>query len=50
MMAVARPNLSDAESRELEELLIEHRGIFATKSNDCGWTDRVYHHMDTGEA
>jgi hypothetical protein len=24
--------------------------IFATKSSDYGQTDRVYHHIDTGEA
>jgi hypothetical protein len=32
-------NLIDAESRELEELLIEHGDIFAMKSDDFGCTD-----------
>jgi hypothetical protein len=49
-MAVARTNLSSAESREMEELLAHNRDIFATKSDDYGRTNRVYHHMDTGEA
>jgi hypothetical protein len=40
---------SDAESRELEELT-EYSDIFAMGCNDYGWTDRVYHHTDTGEA
>jgi hypothetical protein len=47
---VARPNLSDAESRESEELLTEYTDIFAMKSDDCGRTDRIYHRIDTGEA
>jgi hypothetical protein len=46
VMAVARTNLSNAESREMEELLTHNRDIFATKGDDCGRTNRVYHHMD----
>jgi hypothetical protein len=33
-MAPVRPNLSDAESRELEELLTKYRGIFDMKRDD----------------
>jgi hypothetical protein len=32
----ARPNLSDAESRELEEILTEHGDIFDIKSDNYG--------------
>jgi hypothetical protein len=46
VISVAKPNLSDAESRELEELT-EHLGIFAMDSEDCRRTDKVYHHIDT---
>jgi hypothetical protein len=49
-MAAARPNLSDAESREMEELLTEYGDSFALKSFDYGRTDRVYHRKDTGGA
>lgn len=49
-MAAARPDLSDAESKALEELLIEYADIFAMKSDNYGWTDRLYHSIDTGEA
>jgi hypothetical protein len=41
VIAAARP--------EFEELA-DYRDIFAMKSEDCGWTDRVYHCIDTGEA
>jgi hypothetical protein len=50
MIAAAKPDVSDAESRELEELLTEYRYIFAVKSNDYGRTNRVYYHIDTGVA
>jgi hypothetical protein len=46
----AKPNLSDGKSRELKELLTEYGDIFAIKSDDYGWTDKVYHHIDKGEA
>jgi hypothetical protein len=42
MIPPARQNLSDAESQELNELLIEYGVSFATKS------DKVYHRRDTG--
>jgi hypothetical protein len=34
----------------LEELLTEYGDIFAMKSDDYRWTDKVYHRIDTGEA
>jgi hypothetical protein len=49
VIAATRSNLSDAEPRELEELLTEYRDIFAIKSDDYGRTDRLYHCIDTGE-
>jgi hypothetical protein len=48
MTAAARLNLTDAESREMEELLHEYRDILAKKSDDYGRTDRVYHRIHTG--
>jgi hypothetical protein len=48
VIAAARPYLSDAESRDLEELT-EYGDIFAMKSDDCGRTDRVYQRIGTGE-
>jgi hypothetical protein len=49
VIAAARPNLSDAESRELEDLLTKYRHIFAMKSDDYRQTNRVYHCIDMGE-
>lgn len=49
VIAAAMPNLGGTESRELEDLT-EYRDIFAMGSNDYGWTDRLYDHIDTGEA
>jgi hypothetical protein len=43
MIAAARLNLSDTESRELQELLTEYGDIFAVKSNNYRHTDRMYH-------
>jgi hypothetical protein len=45
----ARPNLSDTESWELEKLT-EYGDIFATKSDDYRWTDKLYHRLDSGVA
>jgi hypothetical protein len=50
MITAARPNLGNAESQELEELLTEYGDIFAMKGDDYRWTNRVYHHIDKGEA
>jgi hypothetical protein len=47
--AAAKPNMSDAESQELEELLTEYEDTFARDNNDYGWTDRVYHRIHTGK-
>jgi hypothetical protein len=50
VIAAAGPNLSDAESRELEELLTEYGDISAMKTDDYGQTNGVYCSIDTGEA
>jgi hypothetical protein len=50
VIAAARRNLSDAESRKLEELLTEYGDIFAMKSDYYGRADQVYHRIDTGQA
>jgi hypothetical protein len=50
VIAGIKPNLSDAESRELEELLTEYGVIFVMKSADYDRTKRVYHCIDMGEA
>jgi hypothetical protein len=41
VIAAAKPNLSDAYSRQLEELLTEYGDIFAMDSDDYGRTDRM---------
>jgi hypothetical protein len=43
VIAAARPNLSDAEYQKLEQLLTEYGDIFAKKTSDYKWTERVYH-------
>jgi hypothetical protein len=43
VIATATTNLSDAESQELEELLTKYGDIFGMKSDDYGWTNKVYH-------
>jgi hypothetical protein len=50
VIAMDHPNLSSAEIQELEELLTMYRDIFAMDRDDCEQTNRVYHHIDTGEA
>lgn len=40
---------SNTEFQESEELT-KYGDIFAMDCNDCGWTDRLYHHRDIGEA
>jgi hypothetical protein len=49
VIAVVKPNLSDTESRELEEPLTEYGDIFAIGSDAYRRTDRVYHRIDTGK-
>jgi hypothetical protein len=34
----------------LVELLAEHEDIFAVDSKDYGWANKVYHHIDKGDA
>jgi hypothetical protein len=41
VIVAAKPNLSDTESRELEQLLTEYRVIIAMNTDDYGWTDSV---------
>jgi hypothetical protein len=48
MIAAAKHNLSDSESRELEELLTEYGDVFAMDRDDYGRTDRVHHSINTG--
>jgi hypothetical protein len=49
VIAVAKPNLSNAESQELEELRTKYGDIFAMESDDYRRPDEVYHCIDTGE-
>jgi hypothetical protein len=49
VIAGARSNLSDIESKEMKELLTEFDAIFTTNSNDYMQTNRVYHCTDMGE-
>jgi hypothetical protein len=46
----ARPYLSNGEFQELEELLAEYEDIFAVDSKYHGWPNKVYHHIDMGDA
>jgi hypothetical protein len=48
VIAAATPNLTGAESREMEDLTEHLRHLW--KSNDYRQTDRVYHSIDMGEA
>jgi hypothetical protein len=43
------PRQSDAESRELEQLLADYGEIFSTKSDGYSRTDRAYYLIDMGE-
>jgi hypothetical protein len=47
---VAWPDISDAESLQLKGLFTQYRDIFAAKSDNYRWTDKVYHCKDMGEA
>lgn len=50
VITAARPNLSDAESQELEELFTEYGDIFVMKSDNYERTDQVCNRVDTGNA
>jgi hypothetical protein len=50
MTATARPNLSDALSSEMVELLTKYGDIFVMKSDHYGQTERVTHRIGMGEA
>jgi hypothetical protein len=45
-----KPNLSDGEFQELKKVLAEYDDIFAVGREDHGWTNKVYHRIDTGDA
>jgi hypothetical protein len=49
IITAARPHLTNAEFRELEELT-EYEDIFAGDNEDYGRTNKVYHRVDTGDA
>ncbi|XP_023721736.1 cyclic AMP-responsive element-binding protein 3-like protein 2 [Cryptotermes secundus] len=46
----AKPHLNTREFQEFEELVAECADIFAKDNDDYGRTNKVYHHMGTGEA
>jgi hypothetical protein len=50
VIAAVRPNLGEAECRELEELLNEYGDIFAMDNDEYERDDRMYHRIDTVEA
>jgi hypothetical protein len=50
VIAAERLYLTEAESRELEELLTKCRDIFAMKNEDFGRPDRVYNGIDMRES
>jgi hypothetical protein len=50
VIVASRPNLSDEEIRELEELITEYEDPFASKRSDYGRTDRLYQRIDAREA
>jgi hypothetical protein len=43
-------NLNTEEAQELEESITKFQDIFTTKSDDYGWTDRIYHPNNTSNA
>jgi hypothetical protein len=50
VIAVARPNLSDAKSRAFEELLNEYDDMFSINKNDYRRTHGMYYRIGSGEA
>jgi hypothetical protein len=50
MIAAAGLSLSEAESRELEQLLIKYWDIFEIKSSKCSRLNSVYHQIDNGRS
>jgi hypothetical protein len=50
VVSSARTNLNVGESQVFEEFITEFQEILATKSDDYGRTDRVYHRIDTETA
>jgi hypothetical protein len=43
-------NVNDGEARQFEKLILEFQDLFATIIDSYGWTDRVYHLIDTGHS
>jgi hypothetical protein len=50
IVTAARPHLTTAEIKVLEDLLTEYEDIFAEADEDYGRTNKVYHRIDTGDA
>jgi hypothetical protein len=50
VVTAAKPNLTNGEFQELEELLTEYEDISAEDDEDYGRTNKVYHRIDTGDA
>jgi hypothetical protein len=50
MIVAARRNLSDVESRELQELLSEYGDMFVMMNGDYGRINRVFDPVGTGAA
>jgi hypothetical protein len=45
MLAALRPNLSNEETQELDELITEYEDVYATENSDYGWTEcTTYRH------
>jgi hypothetical protein len=50
MESGAGPKLSRREAQNLEEFITEFQDIFATKSDDYGRPDSIYHSIDFDDA
>jgi hypothetical protein len=48
VLAAARPNLSNEETKKPEEITM-YEYISPTKTSYYGRTDRMYHHIETGD-
>lgn len=46
----SRVGLNQAEGEQLQTLLVEYRHLFASSDLECGHTNLVQHHIDTGNA
>jgi hypothetical protein len=50
VIAATKSHLTNAEFRELDELLTDYEDIFARDNEDYERTNKVYHRIDTGDA